>query len=144
MTYTTTYPEQRSQSGGVFVFIVLIVIAIIVAITVYLRSHATDTHGEDAVQARNCIQNNGVWKVYQQPKSRDGNIFHWLCMDPQTGTVFDMIVEKLNEMTYQEKTAFKPKGGKWESIRKWLEMGENRGGSWVNPPQGPFNLIPPP
>ena len=143
MTYTATYPEKRSPSGGAFVFIALLVMIGVATITVYLRSHATSAHGDEALQARNCIQNNGVWKVYQEPKPRN-NIYHWLCMDPQSRTIFDMIVEKLNEMTYQEKTAFKPKGGRWESIRKWLEMGENRGGSWVNPPQGPFNLIPPP
>jgi len=63
MTYTAAYPEKRSQSGGAFVFIALLVIIGIATITIYLRSHATSAHGDDAVQARNCVQNNGVWKV---------------------------------------------------------------------------------
>ena len=145
MTYTTTYPEKRSSNWGVFIFMLPVLFAAVAAIAIYLRSHATDTHGDDAVQARNCIQNNGVWKSYQQPRSRGDNIYHWLCFDSQTKTIYDMIVEKIDELTYREKSAFKPKGGKNETaIRNWLEQGPNRGGNWVNPPQGPFNLIPPP
>jgi hypothetical protein len=119
----------------------LVLFAAIAAITISLRSHATDVHGDHAIQARNCIKNSGVWKAYQEPKNP--NIYHWLCQDPVTKTIYDMIVEKLDELTYKEKSAFKPKGGKWDPIRHLLELGPNRGGKWVNPPQGPLNLIGP-
>jgi hypothetical protein len=142
MIYADTYPARRSHRGGVFILIILAAIGIIAAINVYLRSHAYDKHGDEAIQARNCIKNNGVWKVYQEPKPHD-NIYHWLCMEPQTGVIFDMIVEKVNELAYKEKSAFKPKYGRWESIRNWLEMGNNRGGKWLYPPESPINLIGP-
>ena len=133
-TYCPTYTARRPVRG-VFIFLLLIV----AAITIYLGSHALK-HGSDALDARNCIKDNGVWKMYQEPKPRS-NTYHLLCMDPVTKTVFDVIVEKIDEMTYREKTAFRPKGGNWESVRKWLELGENRGGAWQNPP-GEVNLIP--
>ena len=116
----------------------LFIALIVVAIAVYLNRHATDRHGDEANQARNCIRNNGVWQVYKEPGN---NIHHWLCKDPVTGTIFDLIVEKINEMTYKEKTAFRPKDGKWDAVRYWLEG--KRGGTWQNPPTGPIELIQP-
>ena len=140
MINTATYPTQRSQSRSVFIFITLLAISLVTAIQVFLRSHATETHGAQAEQARNCVEKNGVWKVYQESKPND-NIYHWLCKVPATGTVFDLIVEKINEQLYNEKTAFRPKGGKWETIFRWLEG--KRGGKWHNPPSGQFELIKP-
>ena len=138
MTYNTL-PNQRSRSnGGVFVFILLVVVILIYAIIrVTLSSLAYLAHGPEAEQTRNCIQQNGVWKAYREPKS---NTFHWLCKDPVTGTIFDLIVEKLTETQYREKTAFRPKYGTWDAVRVWLER---KNGQWVNPPTEPIELITP-
>jgi hypothetical protein len=76
-------------------------------------------HPDTYAATRNCLNKNGVWKVYQEPKPTD-NTFHWLCQDPVTKTVYDMIVEKINETTYREKTAFMPKGGIWGKVFRWL------------------------
>lgn len=124
---------QRPIHWGAFFLI------IVVSITVYLGSHAYLQHREHAEQARNCIQQNGVWKTYREP---DGKTFHWFCQDPTTGTVFDLIVEKINETLYREKTAFKPKGGQWDAIQDWL-FRDKRGGQLVNPPNEAIQLIEP-
>ncbi len=118
--------------GALFLILML-------SITVYLGSHAYLQHMEHAEQARNCVQQNGVWKAYQEP---DGETFHWLCRDPMTGTIFDLIVEKINEALYREKTAFKPKGGKWDAIQKWLYR-SHRGGKFITPPNEFIQLIEP-
>jgi hypothetical protein len=130
MNRDTTVSTQRSRSnGGVFIFILLgIAILVFAIIRVISSSHANLSHGPEAEQARNCIQQNGVWKAYREPRS---NTFHWLCKDPATGTIFDLIVEKLNETQYREKTAFRPKDGTWDAVRTWLER---KRGTWVNPP----------
>ena len=56
--------------------------------------HTAPKQSKHATVFSNCIQQNGVWKAYREPRS---NTFHWLCQDPVTGTIFDMIVEKLTE-----------------------------------------------
>jgi hypothetical protein len=53
-----------------------------------------------------------------------------------------MIVEKIDELTYREKSAFMPKDGSWNQIFNWLTKNKF-GGKWVNPPQGSINLIGP-
>ena len=142
MTYTTTYPTRRSQSGGVFVFIILVLFAFIgyAAINVIIGNHAMESHPDTAPITRDCIQRNGVWKAYQEKEPND-NTFHWLCQDPVTKTIYDMIVEKIDEFTYREKTAFIRKDGKWTQVDNWLRP---KVGQYIEPPQGPFNLIPPP
>lgn len=126
---------KRPINWGAFLFL-----AIALSITVYLGTHAYLQHREEAEQTRNCIQQNGVWKAYREP---DGKTFHWFCKDPVTGTIFDMIVEKVNEMLYREKTAMKPQRGKWDAIQDWLSRGDKRGGKWVNPPDEAIQLIEP-
>jgi len=93
---------------------------LLAAIKVTLRPHAVEQHPDTAPLTRDCIQKNGIWKVYQEPRPTD-NVFHWLCKDPATGTIFDMVVEKINESLYKERTSFEPKGGKWDTIFRWLE-----------------------
>jgi hypothetical protein len=137
MTITANNPpldttQRPIHWGAVFLIAVL-------SITVYLGSHAYLQHREHAEQARNCVQQNGVWKAYREP---DGNTFHWLCRDPMTGTIFDLIVEKINETLYREKTALKPKGGNWDAIQDWL-FRSKRGGKFVDPPVEPIQLIEP-
>jgi hypothetical protein len=136
---STSFPNRRSHNNGsVFLFVLLAVVVLAYAvIRVTIGSHAYLSHGPEAKQARNCIQQNGVWKAYQEPKS---NTFHWLCQDPATGTVFDLIVEKLSETTYREKTAFSPKDGTWNTVRSWLER---KRGQWVNTPTETIELISP-
>ena len=124
---------KRPINWGAFILM------IVLSITVYLGSHAYLQHREHAEQARNCVQQNGVWKIYREP---DGKTFHWFCQDPMTGTIFDMIVEKINETLYREKTAFKPKGGKWDAIQDWLYR-DKRGGKFIDPPTEAFQLIEP-
>jgi len=133
--FAPAYP--RRSFGGVL----LGFLALIAVITVYLGRHAELSHPGEAERARNCIQQNGVWKVYQEPNSET---YHWLCQDPTTKSVYDMIVEKTSEMVYREKTAFMPKGGNWNAIQRWLMEGlGKRGGKWLNPPTGPIELIGP-
>ena len=136
---STTFPNQRSHSNGsVFVFAFLAIAILLFAIIQVIQgSHAYLAHGPEAEQTRNCIQQNGVWKAYREPKS---DTFHWLCKDPATGTIFDLIVEKLTETKYREKTAFRPKDGRWDTARTWLER---KRGQWVNPPTETIELITP-
>lgn len=142
MTYADIYEPQRSHSGGVFVFIILIALAGIgvATINIFLGKHAMEQHADTAPLTRACIQKNGVWKAFQEGKPNE-NTFHWLCQDLVTKTIYDMIVEKIDELTYREKTSFMRKDGKWTQVDNWLRS--KRGGGYVNPPQGPFNLIPP-
>ena len=132
-------PAQRSHSGGVFIILLLLIIAGYAAIQVMLGTHAIEKHSDTATLTRDCIRQNGVWKAYQEPKS---STFHWLCKDPSTGTIFDMIVEKLSETLYREKTSFLRKDGKWDQVFNWLTKGKP-GGKWVNPPAEPIQLIAP-
>lgn len=125
---------KRPINWGVFLFL-----AIALSITVYLGTHAYLQHREEAEQARNCVQQNGVWKSYREP---DGKTFHWFCQDPMTGTIFDLIVEKINETVYREKSAFSPKNGKWDTIQDWL-FRTKRGGKFVDPPAEAIQLIEP-
>jgi hypothetical protein len=136
---STTFPNRRSpNNGSVFLFALLALAILLYAIIQVIQSsHADLAHGPEAEQTRNCIQQNGVWKAYREPKN---NTFHWLCQDPATGTVFDLIVEKLTETTYREKTAFRPKDGTWNAVRTWLER---KRGQWVNPPAETIELITP-
>jgi hypothetical protein len=134
-TYSPTIPK-RSINWGVLLFLAILAVA---ATTIYLRWHAKDMHNSEADQARNCIRNNGVWKTYWE----GDDIYHLICKDPATGTFFDMVVQKIREGVYKEKTAFRPKDGRtWDLIRKWLE-GKNGPQSWTNNPTGPFELIGP-
>jgi hypothetical protein len=136
---STTFPNQRSRGKGSVFILLLFAIAILAyaIIQVIQSSHADLAHGPEAEQTRDCIQKNGVWKAYHQPKS---NTFHWLCRDPVSGSVFDLIVEKLSETKYREKTAFQPKDGKWDMVRAWLER---KRGQWVSPPTEAIELITP-
>ena len=55
-----------------------------------------------------------------------------------------MIVEKINETTYREKTAFMPKDGTWDKVFRWLIEGEGkRGGTWQDPPTDTIELLQP-
>jgi hypothetical protein len=136
---STTIPNQRSHNNGSAFLLVILVIAILLYVTIQViqSSHAYLAHGPDAEQTRNCIQQNGVWKAFREPNS---DTFHWLCQDPVSGTIFDLIVEKLTESTYREKTAFRPKDGSWNAVRTWLERKHAQS---VNLPTEAIELISP-
>ena len=141
-TQANADPVRRSPLGA-FLLIILLMLISYAAIQVILGSHAATAHPDTYAATRNCLNKNGVWKVYQEPKPTD-NTFHWLCQDPVTKTVYDMIVEKIDETTYREKTAFMPKDGIWGKVFRWLIEGEGkRGGTWQNPPTGTIELLPP-
>lgn len=125
---------KRPINWGAFLFL-----AIALSVTVYLGTHAYLQHREEAEQTRNCVQQNGVWKSYREP---DGKTFHWFCQDPVTGTIFDLIVEKINETLYREKSAFSPQDGKWDTIQDWL-FRTKRGGKFVNPLEEAIQLVEP-
>ena len=75
MTHNTTFLKGRSRSnGGVLIFILLAAAILMYAtIQVIVSSHGYLAHGPEAEQTRNCIQQNGVWKAYREPRS---NTFH--------------------------------------------------------------------
>lgn len=102
--YHPAYP-RRSTNWGVLLFLTILAVA---APTIYLRWHAKDIHGSEAEQTRNCIRNNGVWRTYWE----GDDIYHLICQDPATRTFFDMVVQKISDGVYKEKTAFRPKDGK--------------------------------
>jgi hypothetical protein len=139
LNHDITITAQRSRSfGSVFILMLMTIVILVYAIIqVTSSSHAYISHGPEAEQTRNCIQQNGVWKAFRERKS---NTFHWLCQDPVTGTIFDLIVEKITETLYREKTAFRPKDGTWNAVRTWLER---KRGTWVNPPVDKIELISP-
>jgi hypothetical protein len=136
---STTFPDQRSRGkGSVFIFMVFAMAILVYAIIrVIQSSHAYLAHGPEAEQARNCIEKHGVWRAYREHR---GSTFHGLCQDPTTGTIYDLIVEKLMEGRYREKTAFRPKDGTWDAVRAWLERKRSQ---WVSPPTEAIELITP-
>ena len=135
MNYSPAYP-RRSTNWGVLLFLAVLAVA---ATTIYLRWHAKDIHGSEAEQTRNCIRNNGVWRTYWE----GDDIYHLICQDPATRTFFYMVVQKISDGVYKEKTAFRPKDGKtWNLIKNWLE-GKNGPQAWTSNPTGPFELIGP-
>ena len=85
ITQSNIYPVRRSQRGA-FLLIILLALTNYAAIQVILGSHAATAHLGTYAATRNCLNKNGVWKVYQEPRPTD-NTFHWLCQDPITKTV---------------------------------------------------------
>ena len=81
-TQANTYPVRRSPLGA-FLLIILLALTSYAAIQVILGSHAATAHPDTYAATRNCLNKNGVWKVYQEPKPTD-NTFHWLCQDSVT------------------------------------------------------------
>ena len=78
--------------------------------------HPSITHGADTDQARNCFNNYGPARAFQQ---QDGT-FHLLCSSPDKRSWFDVIVGKDPDGSWFEKTSFTPKDGQLNSILKWL------------------------
>jgi hypothetical protein len=130
-------PLQRPFRGAfIFVMYALVVLTVLVATKILAGRHATDIHGAEAEQARNCLEQHGVWKAYQEP---DGTL-HLLCKYPWATSVYDVIVAKVQEELFQEKSAYMPKDGVWSAIERWLK---GKGASPVRSPSGPFEIIGP-
>lgn len=132
-TYTPTI-ERPFRGAFIFVLAVLAALMVMAAAKILTTSHATTVHGADAEQSRNCIEKYGVWKAYQEPNGT----LHLLCKYPWESTVYDLIVTKIREGLYQEKSAYRPKEGIWSDIQRWLE---GKKAAPVRPPSGPFEIV---
>ena len=135
---TAYAPPLQRPFRGVFIFVVFALAALMVlaATKILAGRHATDIHGAEAEQARNCLQQHGPWKTYMEP---DGT-YHFLCKYPWANTVYDVIVSKVQEGLFQEKSAYMPKDGVWSAIERWLK---GKGAAPARPPSGPFEIIGP-
>jgi hypothetical protein len=126
---TYSYVQPATRKGGGFLFI-LIFFAVLMAIVMYTAyDHGWTMHGDDALQARNCLKNYGPWKTFQEP---NGSI-HLLCKYPGKDKVFD-VIKKLENGEWREATAMSPKDGLWKAIQNWLI---GKGGHFLDmPPNG--------
>jgi len=131
-------PTTQRPFRGAFIFGLLTLAALLImaATQILAGRHATDVHGTEAEQARNCVEQHGIWKAYQEP---DGTL-HLLCKYPWDATIYDVIVSNIRDGLFQEKSAYSPKDGVWSTIQRWLE-GKNA--TPVRPPSGPFQIVGP-
>jgi len=81
--------------------------------TIQPNSHAVITHGAEAIQARNCLNNNGPSRAFQE---KDGTV-HLLC---QGDNWYDVIIKQ--DGSWVEKTSFAPKNGQLNEILNWLRQ----------------------
>jgi hypothetical protein len=102
--------------------------------TIYVSSHAVGDHAESSA-ARKCMNDNGVFKAFLIPGTKEE---HWLCND--NGTIYDTIVSKNADGTYNNYTTFSPKDGTLKAALDWLK---NKGAIQIKPPAGPFNFLMP-
>lgn len=86
---------------------------------VRVHRHAAVRHGDEADEARGCLDTYGEWQTWREPSGR----YHRLCKTPG-GAIYDQVVEWTGEH-WEEITAFKPNphgvGNTWNNIRAWLE-----------------------
>ena len=66
-TQTNAYLLRRSPLGALLLIILLMLITY-AAIQVLLGSQAATRHPDTYAATRDCLNKNGVWKVYQKPK----------------------------------------------------------------------------
>ena len=134
---TTYAPNLQRPVWGVFAFILagLLILAALASTRVVMGGKHGDLHFAEADQARNCLKNYGAWKIYKEP---GGAVFHFLCKYPGDETIYDVIVRKVSEGLFEEKTAFSPKGGNWQAIQKWLA---NKNASFATDLKGPFEFV---
>lgn len=94
--------------------------------------HPFEKHSaSDVMRVRKCLEQNGPYRTYRE---KDGNRTRWhlLCIEPQTGSIVDMIVEIIDG-TRKEITSFFVKDGTttWTVVEKWLmRKGATR---WTSP-----------
>ena len=74
----------------------------VAGIYIHVTGHAFTNHGNvDVNEAFNCMRKNGTSAVMSEKDSRN---LHWLCVDPVTLTLYDIIT------TYLTKTIDHPAG----------------------------------
>ena len=141
MTQTSSivsHPRPRN-SGGVFILVLIGVVGLWAAVQIIQSSHSYFTHGSDAERTYNCLEQNGVWKVYLE---RGTKMYHSLCQH-SFGTIYDLIAEKISENLFREHLAYAPQaeqGGTGEHIQHWLLR---KGAEPAAPPVGPIEFVPP-
>ena len=127
--FSNSYARPATRKGGGFIFILLLLAVVGGLIMFAAYDHGFAFHGDDALQARNCLQNYGVWKTFQEP---NGSI-HLLCKYPGQNKIYDVIQKWINGK-WQEATAMSPKDGVWSAVQTWLLA---KGGKFLMyPPNG--------
>lgn len=63
-------------------------------IYIHVNGHAFEQHGTQVNEAFNCIKKNGTKVVLSEKISRN---LHWICIDPFTLTVYDIITSYLTK-----------------------------------------------
>jgi len=118
---------RHSKGWRVFLFLFL---AAVLAVAMFaMVDHGWIMLGDDALQARNCLKNYGVWKTYQEPTGA----VHLLCQYPGQNKIYDVIQKWINGK-WQEATAMSPKDGVWSAVQTWLLA---KGGKFLMyPPNG--------
>lgn len=134
-TYTPTI-ERPFRGAFIFVLAVLAALMAMAATKILASPHAYLVHQADAEQSRNCLEKHGAWKAYREPNGT----LHLLCKYPWAATVYDVIVVKIQEGLFQEKSAYSPKKGIWCAVEHWLK---GKSATPVRPPSGPFEIIGP-
>lgn len=61
-------------------------------VDVQISSHAWQRHGGDATDAIRCLTNNGTTVVLSE---RDSRNLHLICVDPNTGSAYVAIIERI-------------------------------------------------
>lgn len=65
-------------------------------VDVKVGTHAWQRHGKDATDAIRCLTNNGTTAVLSEKSSRN---LHLLCVDPQTGSAYVAVIERIRRYT---------------------------------------------
>lgn len=134
-TFTGGYGESRQGKNPLVLVFLMAAILLGIVVMIQANRHALARHGEDAILAQNCYNNNGAWKVY-----REGNTtFHMLCLD-EGNIVRDVILERESSTSnnFRVKSMFTPKDGNWTLVERWLM---NKNAMQVQAPN-PINILP--
>jgi hypothetical protein len=68
------------------------------AVQIVQSRHGYYAHGADAERTYNCLEQNGVWKVYLEKGSK---MYHFLCQD-SFGIIYDLVAEKISDNLFRE------------------------------------------
>lgn len=66
------------------------------------KAHAWDRHGADATDAIKCLSRNGTAGVLSEKGNRN---LHLLCVDPETGSAYVVIIERIRRYADTLQTA---------------------------------------
>lgn len=117
-----TAPQQRISPAPALLALVLLAVLVGLAGRVLLTSHATERHGSEAVQIRQCIQRNGPMETWA--RKDNPNVQYWLCGLPD-GRWCHMIVESFPSrnqgVDWRERTSFCAKQGRYQQAIRYLQ-----------------------